>query len=153
MKLLKALFYLVTTLHLTYVVKVYAEEPRNDAEQLRHIKEVLWPKAYKEQNVALLDSILDSSFQLITSEGARSSKADELAALPDFLWPHTTFSYDIHRLDIYSEQFAIVAGEGRATGENGKGEYCFKYQSSNVLHKKGANWQGVLSHVSGVTEC
>ena len=153
MKQIKSPLLLAVTLYLTLTTHSYGVELDNDEQQLRHIKQELWPKAYKNQDVALLNSILAPSFELVTSDGKRFSKADELASLPNHRWPHKTFAFEISRLDIYEGKFAIVSGEGRGTGKNEKGPYCFKYQSSNVLHKIDSKWRGTLSHVSGVTSC
>ena len=125
----------------------------SDENQLRQLKEVLWPQAYREQDVALLDKILDPSFEMVGEDGRRFSKADEIASLPDSTWPHDAFSFYISRLDIYDGQFAIVSGEGRGKGKNAEGPYCFVYQSSNVLHKTNHQWKAVASHVSGVKDC
>ena len=37
--------------------------------ELRYLKEVIWPKAYREQDTLLLDKILDESFELIDGSG------------------------------------------------------------------------------------
>ncbi len=126
---------------------------KSDEQQLRYIKEVLWPKIYREQDTAGLEKLLDPSFELVAANGSRTSKADEVASLSSFTWPHDNFKFSITRLDIYKSNFAIVSGEGRASGNNKKGAYCFKYQSSNVLQKVKNEWKAVLSHVSGVKDC
>ncbi len=123
----------------------------DDRDTLRHLKERLWPKAYREADVDLLDSILHEDFAIITASGDWSTRERELAELPAYDWPHESFSYQIRRLDIYHDNTAIVAGEGRASGKNNEGPYCLVYQSSNVLIKQEGEWKAVLSHVSGVT--
>ena len=126
------------------------ESRADDQETLRHLKEVLWPQAYRTADADLLDSILHDSFVLIDASGQWTPKEAELAQLPDFVWTNDTFHYDIRRLDIYHSNTAIVAGEGRATGTNSNGPYCLRYQSSNVLIREDGEWKAVLSHVSGV---
>ena len=49
-----------------------------DEAVLRNLKEVLWPRAYAEQDVRLLDSILAPEFRKIDAEGRWSTKNDEL---------------------------------------------------------------------------
>lgn len=124
-----------------------------DRQKLTYLKEKLWPQAYEQQDAELLDSILDPSFELVSANGQRTSKADELESLVLYPWPHDNFSFTIKRLDIYRNNFAIVSGEGRGNGSNKEGKYCFAYQSSNVLHKVEGEWKALLSHVSGVTSC
>ena len=126
----------------------------DDESTLRHMKEVLWPQAYRTTDVDLLDSILHDSFVLIDAAGEWTPKHEELALLPGYTWKHDSFHYDIKRLDIYDTDTAIVAGEGLATGTNAERAYCLRYQSSNVLILENGEWKAVLSHVSGVdTEC
>jgi hypothetical protein len=114
----------------------------DDEAELRHIKTVLWPQAYREQDVALLDRLLDDSFQLIDAEGNRSTKQGELEYLGKNRWDPGEFEYRIERLDVYDNGVAIVAGEGVATN--------YSYRSSNVLIKRDGRWRAVASHVSGV---
>ncbi|TDQ48463.1 nuclear transport factor 2 family protein [Permianibacter aggregans] len=136
-------------------IPLYAQQPEStDMKQLRELKEVMWPKAYREQDVHLLDQILDPRFQMIDAEGQWSSKQEELQQLPSYRWPHERFHYDIKRLEIFADDTAIIAGEGRATGTGKNGPYCLRYQSSNVLVKSGNQWRAISSHVSGVhTDC
>jgi ketosteroid isomerase-like protein len=125
-----------------------------DEAELRHLKEVTWPQAYRERDVALLDRLLDPEFVLVSEDGSWSTKADELAALPGSTWAHDSFRFVIRRLDLYHDNTAIVSGEGRATGTDENGPYCLRYQSSNVLVRRDTGWRAVLSHVSGVeTRC
>ena len=124
-----------------------------DETALRHLKEDLWPTAYREQDVALLETILHESFQMVQADGSWSDKQRELDSLPGATWPHDDFRFQIQRLDVYSDS-AIVAGEGRASGHGETGPYCFTYQSTNVLIKSEGRWQAVASHVSGIQpEC
>jgi hypothetical protein len=125
-----------------------------DEALLRELKEVTWPRAYREKDVALLDRILDTEFVLVSADGTWSTKADELASLPAGAWPHDSFEFEIIRLDLYNENTAIISGEGRATGTDAGKPYCLRYQSSNVLIRRSIGWRAVLSHVSGVnTQC
>lgn len=126
----------------------------HDAEQLTRLKQDLWPEAYREHEVELLDSILDDSFILVDAQGNWTNKQQELAFLPDYNWPHSRFEYRIKRLELISDDAAIVAGEGMAQGTEESGPYCLRYQSSNVLVRRSQGWKAVLSHVSGVeTRC
>ncbi len=122
----------------------------DDKTELKHMKEVLWPKAYREHDAELLGMILHPTFQMVDSRGNWSSRAKELADLPSYAWPHDDFAYDINRLDIYDDM-AVIAGEGRAHGITDGERYCLRYQSTNILIKAEDRWQAVSSHVSGVT--
>ena len=116
----------------------------NDEETLRHFKTVLWPQAYRTQDVALLDRLLHDSFQLIDDEGRRSTKAGELEWVAANAWNPGNFEYRIERLDIYEGRWAVIDGSGIADR--------YTYKSSNVLIKVDGRWQAVASHVSGYQE-
>lgn len=126
-------------LSLGAVAIVYAND---DEHVLRQFKTVLWPQAYRTQNVELLDELLHDSFQMIDAGGQRSTKAEELAYVRDNAWDPGEFEYRIERLDIYDGRVAIIDGRGIAS------EYT--YMSSNVLIKEDGRWQAIASHVSGV---
>lgn len=134
------------------VLPTYVVAKSDDEVTLTHLKEVLWPQAYKEQDADLLGEILDESFELVAADGKRSSKQQELSDLDKYPWPHEKFSFKVKRLDVYQQKFAVVSGEGKAQGRAGEADYCFTYQSSNVLHKVAGEWKAVLSHVSGVNK-
>lgn len=118
-----------------------AEPAVDDEEALRHFKTVLWPQAYRTQDVELLDRMLDDSFQMITNDGKRSTKQQELDWVAANQWDPGSFEYVIERLDIYAGQLAIIDGTGVASD--------YRYQSSNVLIKKDGAWRAIASHVSG----
>ncbi|MCU0989117.1 MAG: nuclear transport factor 2 family protein [Xanthomonadales bacterium] len=120
----------------------FAADLESDDAQLRHIKTVLWPQAYRTQDAALLDSLLHESFQLIDDSGRRSTKQQELEWIAANAWNPGAFEFRIERLDIYNGQTAVVAGRGIASD--------YSYSSSNVLIKADGRWQAVASHVSGV---
>ena len=116
----------------------------DDEETLRHFKTVLWPQAYRTQDVALLDTLLHDSFQLIDDEGRRSTKAGELEWVAANAWSPGNFEYRIERLDVYEGRWAVIDGSGIADR--------YTYKSSNVLIKVDGRWQAVASHVSGYQE-
>ncbi len=113
----------------------------DDEATLRHLKTVLWPQAYRTQDVELLDRLLHDTFQKIGRDGARSSKQEEIDALRAEAWNPGSFEYRIERLDIYDGRFAVVAGVGVALR--------YSYVSSNYLVKEDGRWQAIGSHVSG----
>jgi hypothetical protein len=113
----------------------------SDEETLRHFKTVLWPQAYRTQDVELLGTLLHDSFQMIDDQGNRSTKEKELAWIAEHEWNPGTFEYRIERLDIYDGRWAIIDGTGIAEK--------YSYKSSNVLIKQDGRWQAVASHVSG----
>ena len=114
----------------------------SDEEVLRHFKTVLWPRAYRTQDVELLDSLLHDSFEVIDADGKRSSKQQELDFIRDNKWDPGEFEYRIERLDIYDGSVAIISGTGIAE--------TYTYTSSNVLIKEDGRWRAIASHVSGV---
>ncbi|MDX1515636.1 MAG: nuclear transport factor 2 family protein [Woeseiaceae bacterium] len=132
---------LVTVALLVLMVVVAVVHANDDERILRQIKTVLWPQAYRTQNVELLDTLLHDSFQMIDAGGNRSNKAAELAYVRDNAWDPGEFDYVIERLDIYDDRFAIIDGRGVASD--------YTYASSNVLIKEDGRWRAIASHVSG----
>ena len=122
----------------------------DDAATLRQIKLELWPRAYREQDVALLDRLLDPRFQMIDGEGRPSSKADELAWVAANAPVYDRFDYEIERLDVFSGSSAIVAGRGTVSGLRDGQRWTHVYHSTNVLVKREGRWVAVASHVSAV---
>jgi hypothetical protein len=116
----------------------------DDEAILREFKTVLWPRAYRTGDAALLDRLLHESFEMIDDTGKRSTKADELEFVRTQEWDPGSFEYRIERLSIYEGKVAIIAGTGVAT--------AYTYKSSNVLIKDDGRWQAIASHVSGVEE-
>lgn len=125
-------------------------QTNKDTQQLRYLKEVEWPKAYREQDTVLLDRILAAEFQLIDASGAAYSKKDELAYIKANRPSYKSFRFEITRLDIFENQIAIISGIGHLTGTDDKGAYKSTYSSSNVLIKRGKLWKAISSHVSGI---
>lgn len=116
----------------------------DDYDTLRHFKTVLWPTAYRTQNVELLDSMLHDTFEMIDAEGNRSTKAAELEYIASNRWDPGTFEYRIERLQIYQDRFAVIDGTGVAER--------YTYKSSNFLVKEDGEWKAIASHVSGYRE-
>lgn len=142
--------YLLVPLIFGLVLPLPAQAQPTEETQLRRIKTVLWPKAYAEQDTALLNQILADEFQMIDDQGKSFAKAEELDWITHHRISHDSFDYYIKRLDIWDNHTAIVAGMGRATGQNEEGGYQLQYYSSNVFIKREGRWQAVASHVSGV---
>lgn len=116
-----------------------------DEETLRYLKEIEWPRAYREQDTLLLDKILGEDFQLIDQSGGRYSKNDELNWIKEHAMEHDSFYYEIKRLDLFENGAAIIASTGHIFNDT---TYSL-YESSNVLIKRNGTWKAVLSHVSG----
>lgn len=122
----------------------------DDRETLTTLKEVLWPKAYREQDTVLLDQILAEEFQLIDADGNWSDKKFELDYIRKNKPSYDSFRFEIKRLDIFENGTAIVAGTGHIEGRDENGPYKMIYQSSNVLIKRQGEWKAIASHVSGI---
>ncbi len=131
------------------VFPAFATEPESDEAVLRELKEVLWPKAYFEQDTALLDRILADEFKMIDGSGAWSAKAEELEWVANNKPAYDSLVYGIRRLEIFNGDAAIVAGTGTIHGSDENGPYVAEYQSTNVLVKRQGVWRAVSSHVSG----
>lgn len=122
-----------------------AFDPISQQNELRYLKEVLWPKAYREQDTLLLDRILDESFELIDGSGNRFTKDNELKWIKENATQHDSFGYEIKRLHIYKNRTSVIAG----TGHIYKDSTHSTYESSNVLIYQDSTWKAILSHVSG----
>ncbi len=119
-----------------------------EKEKLRFLKEVEWPKAYREQDTMLLDRILGDDFQMIGNDGHWSNKVKQLERIKEAPMDHDSFSYEIKRLEILDNGTAIIAGTGHIINDGKE----TTYQSSNILVNRNGIWKAVLSHVSGVQE-
>ena len=113
----------------------------DDYDVLRNFKTVLWPQAYRTQDVDLLDRLLHDSFEMIDDKGNRSTKKKELEYISNNQWDPGTFEYRIERLQIYQDSFAVIDGTGVAES--------YTYKSSNFLIKEDGVWRAIASHVSG----
>ena len=116
----------------------------DDEQTLHHFKTVLWPKAYRTQDVTLLDELLHDTFEMIDDEVNRSTKQKELEFIAKNKWDPGNFEYRIERLQIYQDTFAVTDGTGIAD--------AYTYKSSNFLIKENGRWRAIASHVSGVKE-
>lgn len=122
-----------------------------DAAILHELKTVLWPKAYRQPDPALLEAILAPEFQMIDDNGAVSTRAEELAYVrgkaPDPA--ERRFRFVIERLEVFDGHSAVVTGMGHIVDpRNGPGES--RYRSTNVLVKRDGRWRAVASHVSAI---
>lgn len=121
----------------------------DDEKALRYLKEVEWPKAYREQDTVLLNRILADEFKMIGSDGEWSSKKEELAYISKNKPSYKSFKFNIKRLDIFENNTAVVSGTGIIQSRDDKGDYEYIYQSSNVLIKRNGIWKAIASHTSG----
>ena len=113
----------------------------DDYDVLRNLKTVLWPQAYRTQDVDLLDELLHDSFEMFDGEGNRSTKKEQLDFISKNQWDPGSYEYRIERLQIYQGTFAVIAGTGIAE--------TYTYKSSNLLIKEDGVWRAIASHVSG----
>lgn len=153
--------FLAPSLKLTLGLLVYASalfaaepnrEPGGDTARLRELKEVLWPKAYREQDTTLLNQILADEFESIDAEGTRSTKREELDYIRKNKPSYDSFRFEISRLQVFENRTAIISGSGHIetkTTEGKKGSRT-EYQSSNVFIERDGRWQAISSHVSGI---
>jgi hypothetical protein len=149
MNRIRAVFCVAAALAMTSATAFASVE---DEAALRHIKEVDWPKAYREQNPELLDRILADEFQMIDADGASSSKREELEYVRKNKPSYDGFRFQIKRLEVFENDCAVVGGTGRITERRGASEVVTEYQSTNVFIKRDGRWQAIASHVSGVKE-
>ncbi|MEX0313469.1 MAG: nuclear transport factor 2 family protein [Allomuricauda sp.] len=117
-----------------------------DQKILRNLKEVQWPKAYREQDTLLLDKILGDDFQMIDASGEWSNKIKELAWIKETAMENDSFFYEIKRLDVLPNGTALICGTGHIFNDSTE----TIYQSSNILIKREGVWKAVASHVSGI---
>ncbi|HEY3405200.1 MAG TPA: nuclear transport factor 2 family protein [Ohtaekwangia sp.] len=127
----------------------HQKNKESDEAVLRNLKQVEWPKAYREQDTVLLDRILADEFQLIDSDGEASGKKDQLDYIKQHKPTYLSFEFRIERLDIFENNTAVVSGTGTIRNKDKKGEYNLIYKSSNVLIKRNGIWKAISSHTSG----
>jgi len=118
--------------------------------ELRRLKEDLWPRAYREGDAGLLGRILASEFQMVDPDGNWSDKAKELDYVSKHKTKNRSFRFEIRRLDVFENGTAVVAGRGVVIGPESDPNGGYEYQSSNILIKRDGRWQAIASHVSGV---
>ena len=128
------------------VSKVPVTVSEDDIRSLRYLKEVEWPKAYREHDTILLDRILGDDFQMIDAGGNWSDKAGELAWIKENASAPDSFYYDIKRMDILENGTVLICGTGHIFNDTTH----TIYESSNILIKRDSIWKAVASHVSGV---
>ncbi len=136
--------FVLTLIAMTAFATTATADDEDDEATLRHFKTVLWPKAYREQDVELLDRLLHDSFEMISANGERSTKQDELEYIRNNAWTAASFEFRIERLDIYDGSTAIISGQGITD--------TYTYRSSNILIKVNGQWRAIASHVSGVKD-
>jgi hypothetical protein len=137
---------------LSVTTKIHGQENNNratDEKALRYLKEVEWPKSYREQDTVLLDRILADEFKMIDSNGGTYTKTDELAYIKTHKTSYDSFKFVIKRLEIFENNTAIVSGTGIIRNHDKDGELEITYQSSNVFIKRGSLWKAISSHTSG----
>lgn len=148
----------LTLLGIVGASALFAAEPAGDQEtdkaRLRELKEILWPKAYREQDAALLAQILADEFESIDAEGNVSTKAEELDYVRKNKPSYDSFRFVIRRLEIFENQTAVVSGTGyiETKAREGKKGSKTEYQSSNVFIERDGRWQAISSHVSGIKQ-
>jgi hypothetical protein len=132
-------------------ISVFAQDNSHESDEkaLRYLKEVEWPKAYREQDTVLLDRILADEFQMIGSDGEWSTKKEQLKYIASHKPNYESFRFTIRRLEIFENKTAIVSGTGTISRKDKDGTYDLVYQSSNVLIKRGTQWKAIASHTSG----
>jgi hypothetical protein len=126
-----------------------ASDRSADEAAIRELKEVLWPKAYFEQDTGLLGRILAPEFQMVDGDGNWSTRADELDWVARNKPGYDSLTFELKRLDVLENGTAIAAGTGTIRGKDKDGPYVAQYQSTNVLIKRDGTWRAVASHVSG----
>jgi len=122
---------------------------QQDETTLRNLKQVQWPKAYREQDTVLLDHILADEFQMIDSDGIPSTKKEQIAYIKSHKPTYLSFEFKIERLDLFENNTAVVSGTGTIRTKDKKGSYDVVYQSSNALIKRNGEWRAISSHTSG----
>lgn len=118
----------------------------SDENILRNIKEIEWPKAYLEQDSALLDNILADDFEFIDANGIVTDKTYEIDWIKRNKINIDSMHYKIERLTIYKNGTAIISGTGFQYNDS----TITKYKSTNVFIKCECQWKAVASHNSGI---
>ena len=86
---------------LLFFIVVNVKAQTGDKAILRHLKEVEWPRAYREQDTVLLDKIPTDEFKMIGSDGEYSDKAEEIPYIKTHKSTYKTFKSEIKRLEVF----------------------------------------------------
>lgn len=124
----------------------------SDKDALREFKTLHWPKAYSEQDTALLSKLLHDDFEMMDDNGDVFSKADEMEYVAKYGPSYNEFDFQITRLSLFPNGTAVVSGIGTMKGIDAGEAYITTYKSSNTLVKQAGEWKAINSHVSGVKE-
>jgi hypothetical protein len=124
-------------------------QPSRSADEaaLRELKLQLWPRAYREQDLALLDALLREDFVLVEGNGQLSNKADELRWVRANRPPEQDFRYVIERLEIYGDS-ALIIGLGTIQRQVDGAQKLTRYRSSNTLIRERGRWRALASQVT-----
>jgi hypothetical protein len=98
-----------------------AAEQSADEAALRELKEVLWPRAYFEQDTELLGRILAPEFQMVDGDGNWTTRADELEWVSNNKPGYDSLTFELKRLDVFENGTAIAAGTGTIRGTDADG--------------------------------
>ena len=143
-------FFVLLSVCLFISANLHAQSRADEEQELRSIMEVQWTQAYQSQDTKTLDHLLAEEYQMIDASGNVFKKNDELKYLKDFKPTYDSFEFNTSRADIFENKTAVIAGLGVIKGQDLEGKYQTIYHSSNVFIKRGAEWQAISSHVSGI---
>ena len=88
-----------------------AADTSADEAAIRELKETLWPRAYFEQDTALLDRILAPEFQSVDDDGNWSTKVAELEWVAKNKPSYESLTFEIRRLDVFPNGTLWLVGD------------------------------------------
>jgi hypothetical protein len=116
--------------------------------EIRKLEEQ-WGEAYRQRNIALLDSILADDYILTDPLGGISDKATNLAAIAENeVYFESTESLD-QRIYIHIGT-AVVTARSRFRGSYKGLQISGCYQYTDVFIKRDGQWQAVVSQITSI---
>lgn len=105
-------------------------------------------KAFQQADTALLGKMLTDDFTLTLSNGAVSSRADELDELSAGKVHYEIFENANMKVRLYGEDAAVVLGQTRVKGTSENKPFDRTVQFTDTLVKRDGRWQIAAGHIS-----
>lgn len=121
----------------------------DDIVEVKHCEQQL-REAMLNSDVTQLDRLLSDGLIFINQDGARLTKADDIAAHRSGMLEIKTLAEKGERVIQRFGDIATVCLTTEVAGEYADQQFCCTFAYSRVWHHKDGRWQVVLAHCSAV---
>jgi len=133
---------------LCITVRVTAQEPSGQAEQVRKLEEK-WTEAYKERDIDILSSLLTEDFVITVEDGNTYSKAGYITHSADTATRVEVAEQSDMRVRVRgSGNIAVVTGAYHERGQSNRKPYEYHDRFTDVWVRVGNGWRVLSSHYS-----